>query len=109
MDRREFLLTAGAAGALLGVPAMARSQDAAPRPPQHPSLYIDAQGGLDGFEPDGKGGDTPTEKLIEGLKQHRIDVVSMATAGAGNGTDTFSGAQEAITHWAKKKGETQAQ
>src|SRR3546814_8003495 len=87
------------------VPAMARSQDAAPRPPQHPSRYIDAQGGLDGFEPDGKGGYTPTEKLIEGLKQRRIDVVSMTIAEVGNGPDRFRGAMEAIASWDKMIGE----
>lgn len=105
MDRREFLLTAGAASALLSFPSLARAQTAAPRPPQHPSLYIDAQGGLDGFEPDGKGGYTPTPKLIEALKQRRIDVVSMTIAEVGNGPDRFRGAMEAIASWDKMIGE----
>lgn len=101
MDRREFLLAAGAAGALLGLPSMARAQSAAPRPPQHPSLYIDAQGGLSGFEPDGEGGYKPTQKLIEALKQRRIDVVSMTIGEVGNGPDRFRGAMEAIASWDK--------
>ncbi|PWG02726.1 dipeptidase [Sphingosinicella humi] len=101
MDRREFLLAAGAAGALLGLPSMARAQSAAPRPPQHPSLYIDAQGGLSGFEPDGEGSYKPTQKLIEALKQRRIDVVSMTIGEVGNGPDRFRGAMEAIASWDK--------
>lgn len=101
MDRREFLLAAGAAGALLGLPSMARAQSAAPRPPQHPSLYIDAQGGLSGFEPDGEGGYKPTQKLVEALKQRRIDVVSMTIGEVGNGPDRFRGAMEAIASWDK--------
>jgi membrane dipeptidase len=99
MDRREFLLTAGAAGALVGLPSIARAQDVPPRSPQHSSLYIDAQGGLSGFEPDGQGGYKPTERLIDALKQRRIDVISMTIAEVGNGPDRFRAAMEAIASW----------
>jgi membrane dipeptidase len=99
MDRREFLLRAGAAGALLGFPSIARAQAAAPRPAQHPSLYIDAQGALSGFEPDGEDSYKPTAKLIEALKQRRIDVISMTIGDVGNGPDRFRGAMEAIASW----------
>ena len=50
MDRRQFLLAAGAAGIALALPRAAPAQNRPPRPRGHTSFYVDAQGGLDGFD-----------------------------------------------------------
>ena len=96
MDRRAFIQFAGVAGAALAFPAVGRAAEPAVRAGNARSLSIDAQGALDGFEPDGKGSYRPTARLIEAAKQRRIDVVSMTIAEVGNGPDRFRGAMESI-------------
>jgi membrane dipeptidase len=98
MDRREFLLAAGAAGAALGLPMRASAADPAPRSRKARSMYVDALGAVDGFEEkDGK--PVPTQRLIDAIRERRIDLISMTIADVGNGPDRFQTAAQAVAMW----------
>ncbi|HEV2746928.1 MAG TPA: membrane dipeptidase [Allosphingosinicella sp.] len=99
MDRREFLFAAGAAGAALAVPAAADAQAPAPRPRKARSIYVDAQGALDGFDEPSPGKYVPSQKLIDAIRQRRVDIISCTIGEVGNGPDRFRGAAEAVANW----------
>lgn len=93
VHRREFLAAAGAAAGLLALPAFAQS--GRPRGSGPAAVWIDAQGGIDGFdEKDGRL--VPSAKLIEAVKAGWIDVVSQTVGEVGNGPDRFRSAVEGI-------------
>jgi membrane dipeptidase len=94
MDRREFLASTGAAAALLTLPAAA-APTARPRGSGPGALWVDAQGGVDGFdEKDGR--IIPSAGLIEAIRQGWINVVSQTVGDVGNGPDRFRSAVEGI-------------
>jgi membrane dipeptidase len=97
MDRRHFLLAAGAA-LTLPLPAGAASTPSA-RPRRARSTYVDAQGAMDGFEQGPDGQYKPTPALIQAIRERRIDLVSMTIGEVGNGPDRFRSATEAIASW----------
>ncbi len=99
MNRRQFLLAAGAVGAGLALPAAANTPLHPPRPPKASSIWVDGQGAVDGFERVGEGRFVPTQRLIDAIKHRRIDLISLTTAAVGNGPDRFRDAVEAITGW----------
>lgn len=106
MDRRTFLLSAGAAGASLVLSHHATAQDASPPPRPHgaQSIFVDAQGVIDGFD-QSEGRFIPTPRLIEAIRQRRIDVVSATQGTVGNGPDRFRDAVEWIASWDRLIGE----
>jgi membrane dipeptidase len=92
MHRREFLATSGAAAALLALPASAQTR---PGGSGANAIWVDAQGGVDGFdEKDGRF--VPSTKLIEAVKAGWINVVSQTVGDVGNGPDRFRSAVEGI-------------
>ena len=92
LRRREFLASAGAATALLGTRAFAQAR---PRGSAPGAIWVDAQGGIDGFdEKDGRL--APSARLIEAVKAGWIDVVSQTVGEVGNGPDRFRSAVEGI-------------
>jgi len=91
MDRRQFL--AAAAAAALPLPAFAAP--ARPRGSGASAIWVDAQGGIDGFdEKDGRL--VPSPRLIEAVKAGWINVVSQTVGEVGNGPDRFRSAVEGI-------------
>jgi membrane dipeptidase len=91
MDRRQFL--AAAAAATLPLPAFAAP--ARPRGAGPGAFWVDAQGGVDGFdEKDGRL--VPSAGLIEAVKSGWINVVSQTVGQVGNGPDRFRSAVEDI-------------
>jgi membrane dipeptidase len=92
MDRREFLIMAGAAAAAAALPAAAQ-------PASTRSLWIDAQGGIDGWDEPQPGRFVPSPKLIEAIRQRRMDLVSMTVGEVGNGPDRFRSAVQSVAEW----------
>ena len=68
MDRRQFLIAAGAAGAVLAFPARAADGPPKARPADDPAIWVDAQGGLDGFDEPEPGKYVPGPKLLQAIK-----------------------------------------
>jgi membrane dipeptidase len=99
MDRREFLITAGAAGMAMALPFRAAAQNVPPRERAAASFYVDAQGGLDGFDEPEPGRFVPTQRLIDAIAQRRIDLVSATIAPVGNGPNRYQEAVEGIASW----------
>ncbi|HEX8701203.1 MAG TPA: membrane dipeptidase [Myxococcaceae bacterium] len=99
MNRRQFLLAAGAVSASLALPAAASTVSTPHRPSKAGSIWVDAQGAVGGFEPAGEGKVVLAQRLIDAIRQRRIDLISFTIADVGNGPDRFSGAVEAITYW----------
>ena len=99
MDRRAFLLTAGATGIVLTLPGSARAQSTPPRPGDAASFYVDAQGGIDGFDEPEEGRYVPTARLIEAIRQRRIDLVSATIGPVGNGPDRYRDSVEGLAAW----------
>ena len=97
MDRRAFLLAAGAAGATLALPSVA--QNAPARPRRAASIYVDAQGGLDGFDEPEPGRYVPTQRLIDAIHARRIDLISATVAPVGNGDNRFRESVEGVAAW----------
>ncbi|MDQ8755887.1 membrane dipeptidase [Sphingosinicella sp. LHD-64] len=97
MDRRSFLLAAGAAGATLAFPVAA--QDAPARPRGARSIYVDAQGAPDGFDEPEPGRYVPNQRLIDAMRARRIDLISATVAPVGNGDHRFRESTEAIASW----------
>ena len=100
MDRRQFILAAGAA---LALPRAGFAQDADPAAPARPrgarSIYIDAQGALDGFDEPEPGRFVPTDRLRAAIRERRIDIISATIAPVGNGPDRYRDAVEGIASW----------
>ncbi|WP_129792185.1 dipeptidase [Sphingosinicella sp. CPCC 101087] len=106
MDRREFLLSAGAVSAALAWPMRAAAQDVPPpRPRGARSFYVDAQGALDGFDQPEEGRYVPSERLIRAIRQRRIDIISGTIAPVGNGPDRYREAVEGVAWWDRQIGE----
>ena len=99
MDRRQFLLAGTAAGVALIAPGGARAQDAPARPRGARSLYVDAQGALDGFDQPEPGRNVPSERMLHALAERRIDLVSATFGPVGNGPDAYRAAVEDIAGW----------
>ena len=97
MDRRQFLLATGAAGAAMSWPYAAFAQEAAPpRERGHSSFYVDAQGGLDGIAEPEPGVYVPSQALKNAIRQRRIDLISGTVGPVGNGDDRYRDAVEGI-------------
>ena len=99
MDRREFLLAAGAAGAALATPLQASTPNPPPRPPKAKSFYIDSLGGLDGFDEPEPGRFVPAAPLLEAIRLRRLDAMITTLGEVGNGPDRFQKAVESIAEW----------
>lgn len=100
MDRRQFLIAAGAAGATLAIPFRAAAQDAPPRTRNAASFYVDSQGSaFDGFEEAGPGRLVPTQRLIEAVRDRRIDLISATVAPVGNGESRYRDSVDRIAFW----------
>lgn len=99
MDRRQFLLAGAAAGLASLAPARARAQDAAPRPGGARSIYVDAQGAIDGFDVPEPGRPVPGERLLRALAERRIDLISATLGPVGNGPDRYRDTVEDIIGW----------
>jgi membrane dipeptidase len=97
MDRRQFLAGTAAAAAIAALPL--RAQPASTRPPGDPALWVDAQGGVDGWDEPQPGRFMPSPKLIEAIGQRRIDLISMTVGEVGNGPDRFRSAVQSIAEW----------
>jgi membrane dipeptidase len=97
MDRREFMLAAGAALAAAGA---ARAQTPPkPRSAKAPAIWVDAQGAPDGWDEPAPGRLVPSARLIEAVRQRRIDLISLTVGEVGNGPDRFRAATENIAFW----------
>ncbi|HEX8623817.1 MAG TPA: membrane dipeptidase [Allosphingosinicella sp.] len=92
MHRREFLAGSSAAAALLALPARAQTR---PRGPGANAIWVDALGGIDGFE-EKDGRFVPSARLIEAVKAGWINVVSQTLGEVGNGPDRFRAGVEGI-------------
>jgi membrane dipeptidase len=99
MDRREFLAGTAAAAALAALPAAALAQPPSTRPPDDPAIWVDAQGGVDGWDEPQPGRFVPSPKLIEAIRQRRIDLIGMTLGEVGNGPDRFRGAVQQVAEW----------
>ena len=99
MDRREFLAVTGAAGATLALSLPAAAQAPPPRPRRARSIYVDAQGSLNGFDEPEPGRFVPGPRVIEAIRERRIDIISATVAPGGNGADRFQGAVGGIAEW----------
>ncbi len=99
MDRRQFLLAAGAAGAALAIPTVAGAQNPRPRARGDASFYVDAQGALDGFDEPDPGRYVPTARLIAAIRERRIDLICGTVAPVGNGDDRYRDSVEGIAGW----------
>src|SRR5688572_6920011 len=95
MDRREFLM-AGAAGAALTFAGAAGGQVPPPRQRGAGAIWVDAQGAIDGFDEISPGKYAPGAKLVQAIRERRIDLVSMTVGEVGNGPDRFKSGVEAI-------------
>ncbi len=93
MDRRDFLLRAGAAGAAVlmsgALPAQTRRRGA---------VRIDALGGVNGFDEQG-GAMVPSARLREAVRQGRVHAISQTLGEVGNGPGRFEAGVEAIATW----------
>jgi membrane dipeptidase len=97
MDRRHFLFGAGAAGAALAIPAAAaRKRPAAASAASDRGIRIDAQGGVDDWEPAFEGRYVPDPRVVEAIRQGRIHVVSVTHGNVGNGPDRFRDLVETV-------------
>lgn len=99
MDRRQFLAGTAAAAALAALPLKALAQTPSPRPPGDRAIWVDAQGGIDGWDEPQPGRYVPSPKLIEAIRQRRIDLVSMTLGEVGNGPDRFRSAVQSVAEW----------
>lgn len=100
MQRRDFLAAAASAGAALALPDSGYAQASDGRPnQQRSSIWVDAQGGVSGLDetPDGRYIATP--RLIEAVRQRRLELVNATVAEVGNGPDRFRSAIDGIATW----------
>ncbi|HEX8644875.1 MAG TPA: membrane dipeptidase [Allosphingosinicella sp.] len=98
MDRRQFLIAAGAALALPRA-ALAQERAAAARPRDARSIYVDGQGAIDGFDEPEPGRYVPTARLLTAIRERRIDVINATIGDVGNGPDRFRNAAAAVASW----------
>lgn len=98
MDRRAFLMGTGAiaAGTMLGLPARAADEAPRPRPRNASSIYVDGQGGLGGLDQQPDGSFVPSQRLVEAIREGRLDLLSMTIGAVGNGPDRFRNAAQSI-------------
>jgi membrane dipeptidase len=108
MDRREFLAAAGAVGAAFALSAPAAAQTAPARPRRAASIYVDAQGAIDGFDQPSPGKYVPTPRLLQVIRERRIDIISATIAPVGNAPDRFRSGVEGVANWDKMIGEHSA-
>jgi membrane dipeptidase len=100
MDRRSFLIAAGAAGASFAFPFRASAQDAPTRARNAESFYVDSQGSaFDGFEQIAPGRMAPTQRLAEAVRDRRIDLISATVGPVGNGDNRYREAVDEIAFW----------
>lgn len=102
MDRRELLIAGAGAAFAAAMPAWAQGQPEPLAPPRAKSgrgFYVDACGGLDGFEPDKDGVFKPTAKLIDAAKTGRIDAMTTTLGAVGNKPGAFMSAMQAIADY----------
>lgn len=99
MDRRQFLAGTAAAAALAALPLRAFAQPPSTRAPGDPAIWVDAQGGIDGWDEPQPGRFVPSPKLIESIRQRRMDLVSMTLGEVGNGPDRFRSAVQSVAEW----------
>jgi membrane dipeptidase len=97
MDRRQFLAGTAAAAAVAAIPL--RAQPPSARPPGDRAVWVDAQGGIDGWDEPQPGRFVPSAKLIEAIRQRRLDLMSMTLGEVGNGPDRFRSAVQSIAEW----------
>lgn len=97
MNRRDFLASTAAAAALAAFPA--RAQAPSRRPQDDRAIWVDVQGGVDGWDEPEPGRYVPSPKLIEAIRQRRIDLIGMTVGEVGNGPDRFRSAVQAIAEW----------
>lgn len=97
MDRRQFLAGTAAAAAIAAFPL--RAQPPSTRPPSDAAIWVDAQGGIDGWDEPQPGRFVPSPKLIEAIRQRRMDLVSMTVGEVGNGPDRFRSAVQSVAEW----------
>lgn len=99
MDRRQFLLAAGAASATFAFPSIGRAQDAPARSRTTRSIYVDAQGAPDGFDEPEPGRYVPNQRLIDAVRARRIDLISATVAPVGTGDNRYRDSVESIAGW----------
>ena len=99
MDRRSFLFASGAATAALALPFVAAAQQPPPRARRDRSIYVDAQGALDGFDEPEPGRYVPGARLTQAIRERRIDVISATIAPVGNGPDRYRDSVEGVANW----------
>jgi membrane dipeptidase len=99
MNRRQFLIAAGAAGAALTFPVRAADTMPKARSADDPAIWVDAQGGLDGFDEPEPGKYVPGPKLLQAIRDRRIDLVSATIADVGNGPDRYRSGVEGVASW----------
>ena len=96
MERREFLVGAGALGTALALAGGSAGRAQAPRARDERSFWVDAQGGLDGFDEVSPGKYAPGAKLVAAIRERRVDLISMTVGEVGNGPDRFRSGVESI-------------
>jgi membrane dipeptidase len=99
MQRREFLAAAASAGAALNLPFVGEAQATDARRSQQRTIWVDAQGGISGFDATPDGRFTPTPQLVDAIRQRRLDLVNITVAEVGNGPDRFHSAIDGIAFW----------
>ena len=97
MDRRCFIGHAGAAGAVLALPRMIADAAVTERNRERRSLWIDAQGVIDGFEPNTSERYILGERLLAALGKSKLDAMSITIGPVGNGPDRLRLALEDLT------------
>lgn len=94
MDRRSFILSAGAAAGGYALPLGAQGKAA-------PAVRIDALSGVTGFEAR-EGRMVPTPAFIEAVRAGRIHACSQTLGGVGNGRDRFEASVTAIAEFDRR-------
>ena len=100
MDRLTYLTAAGGAAIAAALPFGARAQELTPpRARDAAGFYVDTQGSaFDGFE-EVQGRLVPTQRLIEALRDRRIDLVAATVGAVGNGDNRFRDTVDQIAFW----------
>jgi membrane dipeptidase len=101
MDRRTFLASVGAAGAAFSLSGILKAQAPGPRPGATRSIWIDAQGGINGFE-ERDGQFVVTERFRRAVSEGRMDAISTTLGEVGNGPDRFEAAVNRIAWWNRR-------
>jgi membrane dipeptidase len=101
VDRREFLFrttVAGLAGLVTTMPKRGWARGSLIAASGGP-IFVDAQGGIGGLDEHPDGPVTPSAKLLDAIRHHRIDIISMTMCQVGNGPDRFKSAGETLGYW----------